>query len=63
MQLDENEISLKVERNGKEYYLVCDRESPLGEVYDVICIFKNHIIQNMQNDEEKKQSSNADEAS
>ena len=49
MQLDENQISLRAEFNGKEYYLVCPKESFLGELYDVIGMFKGHVLNAMQN--------------
>lgn len=58
MQLDENQISIKAEINGRDYFLICDKLSPLGEIHDVLCIYKNHIIQSMKNvdkPEEKKE--------
>lgn len=50
MQLDENQISLRAELNGKEFYVVCPKDSFLGEVHDVLCMFKNHVINSMANE-------------
>lgn len=53
MELDENKTSLKVERNGREYYFVCDNDSPLGEVFDILCIMKSHIVKSIKDEDEK----------
>lgn len=54
MQLDENQISIDLEHNGKKYYLVCDKSSLLGELFDAVSIFKNHVLNTMQNIDQVK---------
>jgi hypothetical protein len=48
MQLDDNEMSIKCELNGRTYYLICEKLSLLGELFDAVTMFKNHVIKHMQ---------------
>lgn len=50
MELDENQMMIPVPANGRTHYYVFDKTSPLGEIYDVICALRQHILQVMQND-------------
>lgn len=50
-----NKVSLEVDRNDRKYMLIMDCDSPLGEIFDVICMMKNEIIQRIKMEEEKKE--------
>ena len=50
MKLEENEMMIHVPVNGRNHYYVFDKNSPLGEMYDVTHALKQHILHAMQND-------------
>lgn len=61
MQLDDNQLSLEANINGRKYYLICEKDSPIGEIHDVMCMLKNHIIGVMQNEGKPPQSATPEE--
>lgn len=42
-----SKITLEVKVSERSYQLLCDHESPLGEIHDALCQFKACIIEKM----------------
>lgn len=56
MVLVNNKTSLDVIKNERSYTLVCDPNSPLGEVFDVLEEMKAHILKLMTSKKEEEES-------
>ena len=42
-----NKIVLKVEKSAREYCLECDKDSPLGELFDAITEMRTYVLNTM----------------
>ena len=47
-----NKIHFTVKNNEKDYVFICDADSPLGVIHDVLCQFKGVIVQKINEVEE-----------
>jgi len=54
----ENKTHLFLEVNNRKYTLICDPESPLGELHDVICQFKASVVKRIQEVQESEEKFN-----
>lgn len=46
-----NKTNLEVKRESRTYFLVCEQDSPLGEVYDVLNELRNYVVERMLADQ------------
>lgn len=46
--------ALEIKIEDRIYHLVCDHSAPLGEVHDVLCRMKHHVVQKIQEIHEKE---------
>lgn len=51
-------VVLEVNVKDKHYQLECFPDSPLGEVYDVLCQMKAYVIQRMSDEQKASEQPN-----
>ena len=39
-----NKVALEVKKEDKVYSFLCEINSPLGEIHDVLCMMKSEIV-------------------
>ena len=44
----------EVKLNERTYRFTCENNSPLGEIYDVLTMIKNHIVQRISEIEDRE---------
>lgn len=59
----QNRSLLEIKKNDRNYQLILDPNSPLGECYDVICELQNYIIQLMNKVSEDMKKAQKEEES
>jgi hypothetical protein len=50
-----NKIVLEIEKNERKYQLELAHDSPLGEVFDILCMMKSYVIERINESQKKKQ--------
>jgi hypothetical protein len=53
--------ALETKRNERHFCLVCDNDSPLGEVFDVLCEMREYVIGRMQEVQKKDKPQSQEE--
>lgn len=53
-----SKVILEHKVNDRVYEFVCSPESPLGEAYDAVCLFREYLIKRIN--ETKEQESSAE---
>ena len=56
-----NKVHLTVKSNEKEYVFICDADSPLGVIHDVLSQFKSVVVQKINEAAELEAASNQEE--
>lgn len=48
--------ALEVKIEDRIYHLVCDHNSPLGEVHDALCRMKDHVVNRIKEAHEQEKA-------
>ncbi len=52
-------IHLEVNKDDRKYVLICDPQSPLGEIHDVLCMMKGEIINRINENQKAEDEAKA----
>ncbi len=59
--MEKNCIRLEIDKLERKYFFECDRNSPLGEIYDVISQMQHYVLEKMiESTGKKKEYENVD---
>lgn len=54
--MQSNKICFEIKKDDRSYQLYCSPEAPLGELYDVLGMMTNHVLEIMKRTQETEKT-------